>query len=108
MATYIGFDTTLSNKISLTGFHYVVDPSKGKSYPLLLLRSTPYSINGANYIVYMIGNGANYILNSSWFVHLYDDSNITLISKLPIDSQIIYATYSTVTFSPGSYPSGTL
>ena len=110
MATYIGFNTTnLSYNISLTDFYYVVDPSKGKSYPLLLLRTAPYSINGVNYIVYMIGDGTNYTLTSSWFVHLYDDDSITSTSDLPIDSQIIYATYSTVTFSsPGNYPQGEL
>ena len=109
MATYIGFNTTgLSNSISVTDFYYVVDPSKGKSYPLLLLRSTPYSINGVNYIVYMIGNGTNYNLNSSWFVHLHDDYSITSTSELPIDSLIIRATSSTVTFSPGNHPQGTL
>ncbi len=56
----------------------------------------------------MIGNGTNYNLTSSWFVHLYDDDSITSTSDLPLDSQIINATSSTVTFSPGSYPSGTL
>ena len=108
MATYIGFNTTLNNKISLTGFHYVVDPSKGKSYPLVLLSGNPYSINGTNHVVYMIGGAGTYDLNSSWFVHSHNNSGITSTSDLPIDSQIIYATYSTVTFSPGGYPSGTL
>lgn len=108
MATYIGFNTTLSNSISVTGFRYVVNPSQRISYPLVLLQDKPYSIGGTNYIVYMIGNGENYNLTTSWFVHLHNDPSITSTSDLPLDSQVIYATYSTVTFSPGRYPSGTL
>lgn len=108
MATYIGFNTTLSNNISVTGFRYVVNPSQRISYPLVLLQDNPYSIGGTNHVVYMIGNGANYNLTSSWFVHLHDDPSITSTSDLPLDSQIIYATSNNVAFSPGSYPSGTL
>lgn len=107
MATYIGFNTTLSNKISLTGFHYVVD-SSGISRSLVLLQGNPYSINGTNYVVYMIGGAGTHSLNSSWFAHLHNNSGITSTSNLPLDSQIIYATSNNVAFSPGNYPSGKL
>ena len=107
MATYIGFNTTLNNKISLTGFHYVVD-SSGISRSLVLLQGNPYSINGTNYVVYMIGGAGSHNLTSSWFVHLHNDSGITSTSNLPLDSQIIYATSNNVAFSPRNYPSGKL
>ena len=107
MATYIGFNTTLSNSISVRDLHYVVDPS-GISRSLVLLQGNPYSINGTNYVVYMIGGAGTHNLTSSWFVHLHNDDRITSTSNLPLDSQIIYATSNNVAFSPVNAPSGRL
>ena len=108
MATYIGFDTTLSNKISLTGFRYVVDSSGISRSLILMSQGNPFSIAGGTYVVYMIGGAGTYYLNNSWFAHLHNDDSITSTSELPIDSQIIYATSKNVAFSPGNAPSGNL
>ena len=83
MATYIGFNTTLNNKISLTGFHYVVD-SSGKSHSIgLMPQGNPFSIAGGTYVVYMISGAGDHNLNNRWFVHLHNNSGITSISNLP-------------------------
>ena len=109
MATYIGFDTTLSNKISLTDLHYVVDPFNriGRSITLLP-QGNPFSIAGKTYVVYMISGAGDHDVNSSWFAHFHNDRDITSISDLPLDSQIIYAISNKFAFSYGSLPSGML
>lgn len=109
MATYVGFNTTLSNKISLTDLHYVVDPVNRIGRLITLLpQGNPFSIAGGTYVVYMISGAGNHDVNSNWFAHLHNDRDITSISDLPLDSQIIYATSNGFAFSYGGLPSGTL
>ena len=109
MATYIGFDTTLSNKISLTDLHYVVDPFNriGRSITLLP-QGNPFSIPGKTYVVYMISGAGDHDVDSNWFAHFHNDRDITSISDLPLDSQIIYAISNKFAFCYGSLPSGML
>ena len=78
MATYIALKDPVLYQLNTTAteLYYVVNQNSIVSYPLTLTSGTPWSINNSYYWVYLVGNSSSsYNINSSWFVHLYNDSN---------------------------------